>query len=895
MKRIILTVLGFVVCSSTLLARETISSTGGRPVAGGFSNPYARTSAGCNPATARVNLEINNVRALILNGGDMWWDQGGSSAARYEVPKVDDPTQPKKHSLYAGSVWIGGRSQGQLKVSAQTYRQSNGLAVGFWPGPLDTVTANIDPSQCAKFDRHFVVFKRDIDKHKANTVSPDPDYVMPSVFSDWPALGDPSYNQTTYLAPFIDVDNNGTYEPNNGDYPDIRGDQAIWWVVNDKGNVPGSSGDPKTAIGVEIQSLAFSYQRNDELNNMTFYRNKISNRSSFTLDSCFMAQWADPDLGQANDDYVGCDVPRGLGICYNSDDNDEGITGYGANPPSVGIDFFEGPYSDPNDGIDNDRDCLIDEIETDCYGPGKTEKLIMSYFMYFTNGVAFPLTDPNNYVQAYNFLTARWGDANPLTYGGNGYGGTQTSKMAFPGLSDQQYGWSAGGNCQSPVLGLPEWSERTAGNQGGDRRFLQSGGPFTLSPGAVNYITIGVVWARASSGGAQGSFGLLLEADTKAQALFESCFRALQGPDNPDMEVVELSNELILNLSYNPASNNYKLRYKESDPILVKLAQTDPSVKDTTYAFQGFKIYQLENSTVSLGELRDLSKARLIAQCDLKDNVKRLINYSRDPETEQIVPRLEVDGADAGIQMSFHITKDAFAQQGDQLINHRPYYFIAVAYAYNEYKPYDIATGTGQAKPYLEGGNSIIKMAIPHRTEASYDGLFLNSKYGDGPEIKRIDGIGNGGNILEFTDATIQQILSDTGSQALFPVYKGGFGPVNIKVNNPKLVPADDFVLGMYRSTPTSGLSISPDSASIVNSRWYMVMKSTNDTIWSDTTYNAPNEQNAIIEKRATNGSITFNKLGLSLSVLYRPNPGSDQAGGNGTISSSMEIGRAHV
>ena len=32
------------------------------------------------------------------------------------------------------------------------------------------------------------------------------------------------------------------------------------------------------------------------------------------------------------------------------------LLGYGFNPPAIGVDFFQGPLADPNDGIDNDRD-----------------------------------------------------------------------------------------------------------------------------------------------------------------------------------------------------------------------------------------------------------------------------------------------------------------------------------------------------------------------------------------------------------------------------------------------------------------------------------------------------------------------------------------------------------
>ena len=41
----------------------------------------------CNPPSAKINLDINNVSAGLLNGGDMWWDLVGSAA--YEVPKGD--------------------------------------------------------------------------------------------------------------------------------------------------------------------------------------------------------------------------------------------------------------------------------------------------------------------------------------------------------------------------------------------------------------------------------------------------------------------------------------------------------------------------------------------------------------------------------------------------------------------------------------------------------------------------------------------------------------------------------------------------------------------------------------------------------------------------------------
>ena len=74
-------------------------------------------AAGCLPATSSTELNINNVRTLILGSGDMWWDL---SAAQYEVPKDGNI-----HSIFAGALWIGGLDDANnLKVGAMTYRSS---------------------------------------------------------------------------------------------------------------------------------------------------------------------------------------------------------------------------------------------------------------------------------------------------------------------------------------------------------------------------------------------------------------------------------------------------------------------------------------------------------------------------------------------------------------------------------------------------------------------------------------------------------------------------------------------------------------------------------------------------------------------------------------------------
>ena len=133
----------------------------------------------------------------------------------------------------------------------------------------------------------------------------------------------------------------------------LYGDQTYYWIFNDKGNVHTESlGEP---IGMEIRAQSFAFSTNDEINNMTFCNYVLINQGTQTLTNTYFSQWVDCDLGGHVDDYVGCDVQRGLGYSYNGDAFDEATSysiGYGEQPPAMGIDFFEGPYQDA-DGVDN--------------------------------------------------------------------------------------------------------------------------------------------------------------------------------------------------------------------------------------------------------------------------------------------------------------------------------------------------------------------------------------------------------------------------------------------------------------------------------------------------------------------------------------------------------------
>ena len=88
-------------------------------------------AAGCKPATAKLFLEFNDVRALIENGGSMFQDRA-AGVSSYEIPKVSG-NGTKRFAIFAGALWMGGTDiNGQLKLAAIRFRQGN----DFWSGPL---------------------------------------------------------------------------------------------------------------------------------------------------------------------------------------------------------------------------------------------------------------------------------------------------------------------------------------------------------------------------------------------------------------------------------------------------------------------------------------------------------------------------------------------------------------------------------------------------------------------------------------------------------------------------------------------------------------------------------------------------------------------------------------
>jgi len=275
-------------------------------------------------ANAQIGTsQFNNSMIRAGNDGTFFYFQYATPQG-YTIPASDN-----KGTIHSASIWLSAKDVNNTKHLSAVVLTDFGS--DFTPGPISD-----EQGSTTDFYKNsvYVTDIFDINDHKG-----DPSSQIPSIYN-WPGNGDASRGEPNIVAPFVDINGDKIYQPENGEYPLIYGDKCIYSIYNDEANQGFSSG---SSMGLDIHQYTYQLSsrfNGDTLQNTNFTRFMIVNRSNNNYSDFKFGAYVNLGIGNYIDDYVGTDSATNMAFGYNGDDNDEGFYGYGFNPPMQGAMFL---------------------------------------------------------------------------------------------------------------------------------------------------------------------------------------------------------------------------------------------------------------------------------------------------------------------------------------------------------------------------------------------------------------------------------------------------------------------------------------------------------------------------------------------------------------------------
>ena len=578
-----------------------------------------------------TEFTINNLFNFYSNTGDGSVNPVTGNSG-FEYPKGSGKTA----TFEDGVVW-GGFHKGRSipKVGGSTYHRGLQAGVILTPGgPLDTQPPTADDPTLAKYRPYrvrpdvtpttpFADVKDKLDAEAAligrfySTASQSLYNQYVKDWNEWPA-------KDGLPAPYTDVNHDGKYDP-AVDIPGQPGaDQTIYYVANDCNSSLAQSLYGSPTIGLEMHRTIWGYNQSGALGNTIFESTLIINKSGAPLDSAFLVQWADVDLGDAGDDYAGCDVARNLGFTYNGGAVD---ATYGKAVPATGYTFFQGPVV--KTGAPGDTAIFR------LHKVSGARNLQMTTFVFFINSNA-TYSDPPfgtggdvDWYRLMNGLISGTGGpfVNPLTH--------QAVKYTLDG---------------DPVAGSG-WLDGTFGLVPGDRRQCSVSGPFTLADGDTQEVVVahlvGLGNDRISSVAVMKWYSDLAQTD------YNSLFNIPFPPPTPKPQVSALDGEIALNWKDTLGCEHWN---------------------SGGYQFEGYNVYQFN------GPSADITAGVRLTTYDLINSVTTIFDDVYDPGTGYIISKPVEFGFDTGIKRSFDTKTDAV--KSAPLRDGSHYYYGVTSYSF---------------------------------------------------------------------------------------------------------------------------------------------------------------------------------------------------------------------
>lgn len=559
-------------------------------------------------------ISINTILMYLANDGDMAFNPT-TGASGLEWPQGSGKTAVFED----GFVW-GGILGGSLRVGGSTYNH------GLQPGNLDLNGNFPSPDEKLANGRpRFRIYKvRKVTASTFGNMSGSEQERLKNDFMDWPVSdGAPFTNKDGVFGYQPDFDKWLAADP-TADEPFMIGDEVLWFVSNDMDASLTTNLYGTQPIGIELQTMVWGYNQTGPLGNMVFTKYTFTNRGTDDLLDTYVAKWSDPDLGEANDDFVGVDTTLSLGLVYNGTAKD---AVYGI-PPADGYDFFQGPIV-PSPG------------DTAIYNFGKKpnfKNLKVSSFAFYINGSdvyrdprlrqAAGATDMYNYMQGLVWTGAAFID--PTT-------GLPT-KFTLAGDPIMKRGWIDG------MVAAP-----------GDRRLLLTTGPFTLRRNETQEVVVATIVGRGSD--RISSIQVVKYYDKFAQIAFDNNFDLPKAPPQPPLKASVSPNRIDLHWGDQAAS------------LAIE------KWNDRGYKFQGYNVYQLRFPS------DPLSAAKRLATFDVVDNVATIFDEVIDERSGAVVTLPVQFGTDSDLERQFTVVQDAVTDL--PLVNNQAYYFAVTAYSYN--------------------------------------------------------------------------------------------------------------------------------------------------------------------------------------------------------------------
>ena len=479
-------------------------------------------------------LEGNSISSLIMGSGIFDQNITQSNSPGFEWPKGSG-----RYALFTTGLSMSAMVQGQLRQSMASYQ------------------GEMAPGSCS----NGIPFTNDTFRVYSVKRTDNP-----GTF-DWQNWG----LMVPYGAPYVDVNNNGLYEPGI-DTPGVKNASQTVFVCMTDGfpdrhtSSEGFGGGTQPLYN-EVHLTAWCYSQ-PTYTDMQFLKFEVINKGNAPWTRTYFSIVSDPDLGDAADDYIGCDTSRNLGYCYNSDnmDGNGNPPTYGASPPAAGYIILKGAYRK-------------------YVNPGYLS--MTAFNTYIPSQFAVECEwEPNIPVEAYYYMqgykrdSTFWLDPTQSP--------KKKTKYIYPGDPETNTGWTeykgSIRNCHNDTTG-----QILTVNPPGDRRLMLHTGSdeITVMPGDTQRIVMCQLIARGSSN--LNSVTKLKELADVVQLFYES---------NYTIGVNQISSEVP---SHYSLEQNYPNPFNPVTKIKFNVARLS-DVKIIVYDVTGREVRTIVNERLQAGK-----------------------------------------------------------------------------------------------------------------------------------------------------------------------------------------------------------------------------------------------------------------------------------------------------